>query len=126
MISKPNVVPIYFMVIILFLLSSCNTCYKIDWLTEIKDGKERSNGIVNALEEYRIDYGQYPSDLSKLVPIYLQSIPITITDQKFRYLFFENNTYELTFHISCRTDLNTNCTYTKQDDFWDCSISIEE
>jgi hypothetical protein len=126
MISKPRRSLKYLLLVILFLLCGCNSCYKTDWLTEIKDGKERSYQIIEALEKYRFEKGRYPSSLSDLLPVYLQSIPSTTTNQKFQYFIYKNGTYELTFHLACRTDLNTNCTYTKQDNFWDCSISIED
>jgi hypothetical protein len=115
-----------FSLFFVLLLCSCNNCYKTDRITEEKDGMEKGNQIINAVERFHFDNGKYPSDLPDLLPIYLQSIPRTITNQFFSYEIDKSDTYELTFRIACRTNLKESCTYIKRLNLWDCSVSVND
>lgn len=94
---------------------------------EIKDGIERGNQIVEAIETYTEDKGFYPSALQDLVPDYLAGMPLTATDQPFFYRVFERTTvmapeiYWVSFKVVSQS--NVTCTYYRRIEHWDCNFS---
>lgn len=95
--------------------------------TEIADGIERGNRIVEAIEAYIIAKGFYPAALDDLVPDYLPELPLTITNQPFFYRVFERTTimspelYWVSFRVASQN--NVTCTYYRRLEYWDCNFS---
>lgn len=95
--------------------------------TEIADGIERGNLIVEAIEAYITAKGFYPAALDDLVPDYLLELPLTITDQPFFYRVFERTTvmspelYWVSFRVISGS--NVTCTYIRRIQYWDCNFS---
>ncbi|MBT6321900.1 MAG: hypothetical protein HOJ31_06910 [Anaerolineae bacterium] len=54
-------------------------------LQEIDEGKKQGDNIVNAIEKYYENEGDYPESLADLLPNYLDEIPVTITQKAFSY-----------------------------------------
>lgn len=60
------------------LIVACRGDYDIkseEAQSEIRQGIQRGNGIVNAIEAYNNKHGQYPDRLEQLVPGFLRVIP---------------------------------------------------
>jgi hypothetical protein len=99
----------------------------IDSITarEIRDGIDRGNQIIKAIEAYRADQGKYPAMLGDLVPLYIVAIPSTANDRPYFYRLFDASTpmasevYWLAFRLD--TQAHTTCTYYRKLDYWDCN-----
>lgn len=95
--------------------------------TEIADGIERGNRIVEAIEAYITAKGFYPATLDDIVPNYLPELPLTITNQPFFYRVFERTTvmspelYWVSFRVVSQS--NVTCTYYRRLQTWDCNFS---
>jgi hypothetical protein len=95
--------------------------------TEIADGIERGNRIVEAIEAYITAKGFYPAALDDLVPDYLPELLLTITNQPFLYRVFERTTvmspelYWVSFRVV--SENNVTCTYYRRLQYWDCNFS---
>ena len=93
---------------------------------EIRDGIERGNQIVQAIEAYHAAVGEYPADLIALVPAYLSTIPFTSNDRPYFYRLFDPagplapEVYWLAFRLDTREHVT--CTYMRRLDYWDCNF----
>jgi hypothetical protein len=47
--------------------------------------QQRASIIINAIEQYRVDYRVYPRQLSDLIPTYLSAIPQPAWNKEFLY-----------------------------------------
>jgi hypothetical protein len=94
---------------------------------EIADGIFRAARIIEALEAYSRDYGEYPTVLEALVPGYVPEIPMTMTGQPFVVRVFAagdvlvDEVYWLSFRVS--QPESSRCTYLKRLQYWDCGPS---
>ena len=99
-----------FALLTLFFLFTCffspdirhiiqDTWRELTWQPDIADCQEIGNTIVIALEQYKNDHGQYPDQLSLLVPHYLSNIPDHLVgDKKWEYELSSNkDAFTLTF-----------------------------
>lgn len=91
------------------------------------DGIQRGNLIVNALDAYYKEHGNYPLSLGELVPAYINEIPVVITGQEYEYVLLEPDNvwgepYLLTFYP--RTKKNVGCSYMQRLNDWDCGGSF--
>jgi hypothetical protein len=55
--------------VVAVVIVSCERTGSVEWT------KSRGNTIVQSLEQYRADHGDYPDTLSDLCPKYLKAIP---------------------------------------------------
>ena len=95
--------------------------YNLDGAS-LEMGKKAGEPIVQALEQFRLDYGYYPSELDPLVPKYLASIP----QPAWRSLFYydvcdSNHDYVLSFLRS--NDADTYWGYVRSKGKWVISDS---
>jgi len=84
---------------------------------QAKDGFAKYSPIVNALELYKNDNGQYPSSLNQLTPKYLDHLP-DLSNHKLSYINNENS-YELRFTYY-GPGVN-DCVYTPEHSSWKCN-----
>lgn len=89
---------------------------------EIAEGKKQGDNIVNAIEKYYENEGDYPETLGDLLPNYLDEIPVTITQQTFSYELSDHFTYMLIFEIERKStdDVIWFCGYIRRYEFWEC------
>jgi hypothetical protein len=94
---------------------------------EMREGIERGDQIVQAIEAYNQNNGFYPPTLADLVPDYLPEVPVTNTGQLFFYRVFERTTvmspeiYWVSFRVVSQN--NVTCTYYRRIQHWDCNFS---
>jgi hypothetical protein len=116
---KPNRIILLLAIVILIL--ACNTILPTDEPPGVGDKAEHgysvSNQIINALEQFRIETGEYPESLEELVPNYLSAIPTEVNDQPITYQKTEES-FSLIFRY-IGPGMNT-CTYTPEEK-WQCS-----
>lgn len=94
---------------------------------EIRDGIEKGNEIVRAIEIYNLDQGHYPLSLDDLVPNYISNSPVTSTGQPYFYRLF-GSTDKLAFEIywlafRVAEQEHTICTYYRRLEYWDCNFA---
>jgi hypothetical protein len=93
-ISKIKNWPVYFALSILiffshfFIISAMHTYYE-------NENSRRSQLIINALDRYKQDKGQWPNSLDILVPSYLEKVPITTWGRMFVYQYPIRNVEDL-------------------------------
>jgi hypothetical protein len=73
--------------------------------------------IINALEQYRIENGEYPQSLAELAPDYLALIPTRVNDQPIAYMK-TGESFSLSFYY-IGPGMNA-CTFTPETQ-WRCS-----
>jgi len=94
---------------------------------EIKNGMERGNRIIQAIEAYHTTKGEYPPTLNELLPTYLSDIPMTLTGQAYSYRLFDGSSplADEVYWVSFRA-INQDhvaCTYFRRLDTWDCDYA---
>jgi len=90
---------------------------------EMKQGKEIANTILDALETYKKDKGNYPDTLEELVPGYLREIPQTGTKQNYQYRLNNKGNFELWFLV--QKEKRASCSYSNRFEDWDCGYTAE-
>jgi hypothetical protein len=88
-------------------------------IEEENSGIERSEKIIDALDDYYHTEGHYPERLNELIPLYLEEIPETITGQEYEYILTEEFDYILMFNVSRRGEVWF-CGYLRDMELWDC------
>jgi hypothetical protein len=83
-----------------------------------EEGYQLGATIIEALEAYHADLGEYPESLDALVPDYLDAVPSGTQIQEFRYMRTDAS-YLLSFSYT-GPGMN-NCDYTPEAGEWDCS-----
>ncbi len=97
--------------------------YGIDGPT-VQEGQERADKLLIALEQYKHDTGNYPSDLDLLVPTYLPTIPRPAWRWSYEY---ERQSDGEKFVISFMVGKNIDgdyCEYSSLAQTWQCTDSI--
>jgi len=59
-------------------------------------GNSNADKIINSVEEYKADKGDYPTELGKLVPEYIPKIPVCayrMVNNQYRYSYTETSHY---------------------------------
>jgi hypothetical protein len=75
------------------------------------------NKIVSALEVYHVDKGEYPDELEKLVPDYINEIPVLpVGNRKWQYRGGKDN-FHLLFSNNPKSNY-PNCSYVSSLDEW--------
>ena len=100
-----------------FIILAITACLSPD--EEIRINQERGNKIIEVLEDYNRDHGQFPKNLELLVPDYLSEIPKTITDKEFIYGLGGLDGYYFGFDVTSRPTLG--CGYSYRWKKWECS-----
>jgi hypothetical protein len=91
---------------------------------ETDSGINIGNDIIKAVENYYDDYGYYPNTLLDLIPIYIQLIPTTTTNQKFIYIKLTPSSgngwsdYILSFELISKNGYG--CSYHSGNRLWEC------
>jgi hypothetical protein len=92
---------------------------------ERQAGMEIGNKIISAIEQYHEITGNYPNELSDLVPQYLEEIPFTLTGQEYQYVLYKpdfgNGPYVLYFY---GVTGHWACGYSPKYDEWECGSGI--
>jgi hypothetical protein len=103
------------LVMILLIVSGCGPAPGEGRKAE--EGYELSQTIIDALEQYKADQGEYPATLDELIPDYLAAIPTGQYVDEWVYTPTDDGKYTLMFSYvgPC---MNT-CTYSP-DGGWDC------
>jgi hypothetical protein len=101
------------------LVLSLSSCLSKD--DEIKVNQERGNKIVQAINDYQREQGQFPKQLDLLVPNYLSEIPKTISGYDFEYGLDDLDGYYLGFDIQ----RGNGCGYAPRFQVWDCTGGID-
>jgi hypothetical protein len=73
--------------------------------------------MIKALEQYRVDTGEYPEALTQLIPKYLSVVSAEVNNEPISYTKTDEG-FSLSFHY-VGPGMNT-CTYTPKDK-WHCS-----
>jgi len=84
--------------------------------------QDRAAKIVMALDQYKLDHGQFPRQMNSLIPIYLQEIPKTTGNKSFTYTPDEVEGYYLCFDYRQSSE----CCYMQRLQVWDCSPGCPE
>ncbi len=135
-----------FLVFISFI-SSCgenNLKLNCSYDSTIESGKNFYQPLINALEKYKIDHNNYPTNIFELVPIYINKIPgaengsqtANSSDDKGELYADKNiksqivgtrpdiNSYFITFYFSdnsnCILSKNGVCSYEAKTKNWSC------
>ena len=125
MTSRPTTTSVPGPTLTAALVPNSGTQLPVD--VEIKDGIERGDQLVQAIEAYTQAKGFYPAALEDLVPDYLPAIPVTITSQPFFYRVFERTTvmspeiYWVAFRVVSQSHVT--CTYFRRLQYWDCNFA---
>ena len=89
---------------------------------EASKGIETGDEIVDAIENYHKDKGQYPKSLDDLIPEYLEKIPVTVTGEEYKYGVFEVEGFgPYSLHFSIAGDgWMGGCVYSTKYSAWEC------
>lgn len=116
---NPNRIILLIAVVIITL--ACNTILPTEEPPGVGDKAERGyavcNQIINALEQFRVETGDYPESLTELVPKYLAAIPTEVNNQPISYTKTEES-FSLSFYY-IGPGMNA-CTFTPEEQ-WQCS-----
>ena len=110
--------------VIIICMTSCGKQQELDPVEEIRDGEQKGDRIVEALDTFYKEFGKYPDRLDILVPIYIPEIPHTLAGEDFTFKEIEGDVYYLSFPVT-RKKLVTTCSYIKRLENWDCSVFFE-
>jgi hypothetical protein len=88
---------------------------------EQDNAKDMATGeqIINALNLYNWDHGEYPIQLSDLSPQYLAELPKTIENKDFAYHLDKLEGYYLCFGTGNKGKYG--CCYNRRLESWDCT-----
>jgi len=101
-------------VVILVCLALYISFYAIDG-PSFQQGQERASELIAALEQYKRDSGEYPSNLCLLVPDYLSIIPRPAWRYKYGYYTYGPHSHPTEYRIDFRLK--------KSADDWGCYSS---
>lgn len=103
----------------------------LDWWNEESErSKEIGDGIIEAIENYYVDKGLYPSTLGDLVPMYLSKIPKTITGHDFAFILHRPDYFTLKFPFTRRSNnkVQYTCGYSAGPNIigeWECTHLLD-
>jgi len=87
---------------------------------EIRLNKERGNQIIQAIDAYTQEHGQFPARLDDLVPVYIPEIPKTVGGEDFVYHVWYSEYYEVGFVLV--SNRNRGCGYSSRYKDWECGF----
>ncbi len=106
----------------------------VTFLASISIGETRSpetvtekNGdrIVQALEQYHLETGTYPTELTGLAPVYLAALPEALTTQGTGWLYTSNDKqYTLGYWHDPDRDGATLCLHSSESKNWECEFTF--
>ena len=83
--------------------------------------EKNGNRIVQALEQYHLETGAYPTELTKLVPVYFAAVPEAHTTQGTGWLYTANdNQYTLGYWYYPEKYGVTLCLHSTENNKWEC------
>lgn len=89
-----------------------------------EEGQQKANDLIIAIEQYKNDTGNYPSDLTLLVPKYLLAIPKPAWNAQYEYKLQSNgNEFIIYFDVGLSFD-GDYCEYSSRTRSWYCSDKI--
>lgn len=89
-----------------------------------KEGQQKANELIMALEQYKNDTGSYPSELGSLVPDYLSAIPQPTWSAHYSYELQPNeDEFIISFDVGISFD-GDYCEYNSRTKNWHCSDKI--
>ena len=90
-----------------------------------KKGYENAKPIIEALEKYRQEKGDYPKSLPELKPQYLADIPLDENNQSYKYFQkAETKSYSLSFNYDASGIGICKCEYSPDTKKWSCDCRI--
>lgn len=90
-----------------------------------KKGYENAKPIIEALEKYRQEKGDYPKILPELKPQYLTEIPLDESNQTYKYVHkADAKSYTLTFNYDAPGLGICKCEYSPENKKWFCDGRI--
>lgn len=90
-----------------------------------KKGYENAKPIIEALEKYRQEKGDYPKILQDLKPQYLTEIPLDESDQSYKYIpKADAKSYILNFNYDAPGLGICKCEYSPETKKWFCDGRI--
>src|SRR5882757_2310207 len=87
-----------------------------------RQGFSTAEPIINALENYKNEQGNYPQRLGELVPRYLEKDPQKDENSQIRFIYYrveENNSYNLRMSYPAFFG-SDDCSYTPAGKKWTC------
>lgn len=125
--KKKLIYTVAVIVMIILCISFCDQQEKFDSVEEIRDGKQKGDVLVAAVEAFHKEMGRYPTDLDELVPKYISEIPKTLAGKEFTFMEIEGDVYYVSFPVTTKTTryIQAACSYVKHSEFWDCSLGSE-
>jgi hypothetical protein len=120
-----NVIIVVFCGIAIFICAAVVIdFYAIDG-PSFQQGQERASVLIKALEQYKEDFGKYPSNLTQLIPEYLSSIPRPAWRYEYDYTAYRIGSpsnplenYEIVFRL--RGNADDWCCYGSEMKEWEC------
>ncbi len=112
------------MITLIIILGECRLIPETSEEDEIRDGQQKAEIVIRAVEQYKLDYGKYPNRLEDIVPYYLEQVPITVTGYLIDY-YVDGDYYFVHFQLSKRGNLEAGCAYIRRLELWDCSYGAE-
>lgn len=125
---KKKLIYIFAIIIIVILcLSFCDRPEKFDSVEEIRDGEQKGDVLVAAVEAFHKEMERYPANLDELVPKYISEIPKTLAGKEFSLRIIEGDIYYVSFPVTTKSTrkIQATCSYMKHSGFWDCSLSSQ-
>lgn len=104
-----------------FVLNSCDNNI-LHYQDEVQVGKSNGQLIIDAIDAYHEDYGEYPIFLINLVPTYIEEIPKAPIGQ-YTYQILGNCEYTLSFNIFNHFGKKFGCSSWEDDSigrYWEC------
>lgn len=98
----------------------CCSCRAYNEKDEITLNQAQGQGVIQAIEDYRMQKGSLPQDLNALVPDYLTELPQTIYQEPFSYYRESARQYYLCFEVTA--EKNMGCCYSSRLTSWDCGF----
>jgi len=105
-------------VLLLFISLLFSSCLSRD-VHEIN--RARSELIISALYDYKMNNGHFPKDLDELVPNYMESIPSPIKGSEFYYTSNSVHGFRLSYTVSPKFG----CGFSDRLQSWECGWGAE-
>lgn len=90
-----------------------------------KKGYEKAKPIIEALEKYRAEKGDYPKTLAELTPEYLAELPTDESGQNYKYQYkADEKNFILSFNYAAPGLGICECNYYPAQKKWFCNCMI--
>lgn len=90
-----------------------------------KKGYENAKPIIESLEKYKQEKGDYPKTLIEITPQYLDKLPLDESNQSYKYQYKpDTKTYVLSFNYDAPGLGICDCDYYPEKKQWFCNCKI--